>query len=92
MARIETSGYVPTHITGATTTAVFVGSGTLIAVIVNTTSSQRAITVADGSSTVASLKASVTEGAYVYNCSIGNGLTITAPDTSGDYTVIWTKS
>lgn len=91
MARIETSGYVPTHITLTTTTAVFAGSGTLIAIIVNTTSAGT-ITIADGSTTVGVLKASIAEGTYTYNCSIGNGLTITAPPTTGDYTVIWTKS
>jgi len=80
-----------TNITSATTTTVKSGRGTLKSIIVNTTAAGT-ITIYDntaGSGTkIGTLKASVVEGVYEYNCRFLTGLTIVTGAAS-DITVIW---
>jgi len=83
--------YNKTYISTATTTQVFTGSGTLHSITVNTTANG-AISVIDNTSgsavNVASLKASIAEGTYTYDCVIANGLRIITAGAS-DITVTW---
>lgn len=79
------------HISTSTTTQVFSGACTLVAIVVNTTAAG-SITVADSTSDVtpaiAVLKASVAEGTYMYNCTLGTGLRVITAGAS-DVTVIY---
>lgn len=80
-----------TNISSATTTTVKSGRGTLKSIVVNTAAAG-AVTVYDntaGSGTkIATLKSSVVEGVYEYNCRFITGLTIVTAAAS-DLTVIW---
>jgi hypothetical protein len=80
-----------TNITTATTTTVKTGRGNLAKIVVNSTSAG-SITVYDntaGSGTkITTLKASIAEGTYEYNCRFLVGLTIVTGGAS-DITVIW---
>ena len=85
--------YRKTYISTATTTQVFTGPGTLHSIVVNTTAAG-AIAVIDGiagsTANVASLKASIVEGTYLYDCALANGLRIVTAGAS-DITVTWTQ-
>lgn len=80
-----------TNITTATTTQVYTGRCTLIAIVVNTTAAGT-IAILDGVSgstvTKGTLKASVAEGTYTYNMKMSTGIRITTGAAS-DITVIW---
>lgn len=79
------------NITTATTTTVKSGRGTLAGIVVNTTAAGT-ITIYDNTAAsgtkIGTLKASVGEGTYTYNCRFGTGLTIVTAAAS-DITVIW---
>ncbi len=81
--------YQKTNITTNTTTAVFTGRGTLHTIVINTTAAG-SITLQDGSTAFAVLKASIGEGTYTYDVSIANGLNVVTAGAS-DVTVTWTK-
>jgi hypothetical protein len=80
-----------TNITSGTTTQVYTGACTLVAIIVNTTAAG-SIKIIDGTSgstaNVGTLKSSVQEGDYNYNITLGNGLRIVTAATS-DITIVW---
>ena len=80
-----------TNITSGTTTVVKSGRGNLAKIIVNTTAAGT-ITVYDNTSAtgtkIATMKASIVEGSYEYNCRFLTGLTIVTAAAS-DITVIW---
>lgn len=77
------------NIAAAATTVVKPGPGVLASITVNTTAAG-AITVYDNTAAsdtkIATLKASVTEGCYHYNCVFSTGLTIVTAAAS-DITV-----
>jgi hypothetical protein len=79
------------NISTATTTTVKSGRGRLVRIIVNTTAAAT-VTVYDsttGSGTkIATLKASVAEGSYDYDCLFLTGLTIVTAGAS-DLTVVY---
>ena len=81
------------HISTQTSTQVITGACTLVGISVNTTSAG-AITIVDGMSgstpAVAILKASIVEGYYPFNVSMGMGLRIVTAGAS-DVTVIFRK-
>ncbi len=83
-----------TPIVTGTTTQVFTGVGRLIAIIVNATANGTIgifdATAAASTATIGTLKASVAEGTYTYNCEVGAGLKIITGSTS-DITVIWAR-
>lgn len=81
------------YINSATTTQVVTGACTLVGITVNTTSTGT-IGIIDGTTgvvpTVGQLKASVAEGNYIYNVSLGTGLRINtggASDITVEYRV-----
>ena len=80
-----------TNIASATTTTVKSGRGVLKAIIINTTAAG-AITIYDNTSAagtkIATIKASVVEQEFDYNCRFMTGLTIVTAAAS-DITVIW---
>lgn len=80
-----------TNITTAATTTVKSGRGNLGRIVVNTTAAG-SITVYDntaGSGTkIATLKASIVEGTYTFECRFFTGLTIVTAGAS-DITVTW---
>ncbi len=63
------------NITSATTTTVKTGSGYLNAITVSTTAAGT-ITIKDGATAFAILKASVAEQTYFYNCTFATSLVI----------------
>ena len=67
--------------------AVFVGDGTLHAVVVNTTAAG-AITLSDADGTIAVLKASVAEGTYVYGAACAGHIGVNLAGAS-DVTVLY---
>jgi len=77
------------NIASATTTVVKASAGHLHSITVNTTAAG-AITVYDNTSAagnkIATLKASIVENTYVYDCAFGTGLTIVTAAAS-DITV-----
>jgi bifunctional ADP-heptose synthase (sugar kinase/adenylyltransferase) len=83
--------YAYANITTATTTTVKTGAGKLAALIINATAAA-AITIYDNTAAsgtkIATLKASVAEGSYLYNCQFATGLTIVTAGTP-DITVIY---
>ena len=89
----NTREYQKTYIATATTTQVATGRGVLQAITVNTTSNG-AISIIDDTSgstvNIGSLKASVAEGTYWYNCSFAKGLRIITAGAS-DITVTWAQ-
>lgn len=85
--------YQYTYITTATTTQVFSGTGTLHAIIVNTTAAGTIGIVDNITGTtvnIGSLKASVVEGTYVYNVACKLGCRIVT-GASSDITVVWSQ-
>ncbi len=81
--------YQGTHIATNTTTTVFSGQGVLHTIVVNTTAAGT-ITVNDGATAVAILKASVAEGTYTFDVQIAANLSIITAAAS-DITVTWAK-
>lgn len=87
-------GHEYTHISTATTTNIGLGTNriTLKGITINTTAAG-AITIKDGTATVAVFKASIAEGQYLFGrdgIAIGNGCTIVTAGAS-DVTAIWTN-
>lgn len=90
--------YVFTNLTSATNTAVQIATGRVILhfITVNSTSALT-IGVINGtsgnvtSSNVARLKASVAEGTYRYDVTLGTGLRIAPSGHFGDVTVVWSQ-
>ena len=76
-----------TNITTATTTTVFTGTGVFDRIVVNTTAAGTII-LKDGATAFATLKASIGEGTYMYNVSIGTSLVVVTAAAS-DVTVTW---
>lgn len=80
-----------TNITTNTTTTVKDRRGVLKAIVVNTTAAG-AITIYDNTAAsgtkIGTLKSSIVEGVYEYNCRFFTGLTIVTA-ASSDITVIW---
>lgn len=80
-----------TNITTATTTTVKSGRGNLGRIVVNTTAAG-AITVYDNTAAsgtkIATLKSSIAEGAYTFECRFLTGLTVVTAAAS-DITVTW---
>lgn len=79
------------NIADTASTLVKSGAGYLHAIIVNN-SPAGSLTVYDntaGSGTkIATLKASITEGTYTFNCQFDNGLYV-IPAAVGDYTIVY---
>ena len=90
---MDYTDYVPTYLATAATTQVFTGKGRLYAITIGETAAG-AISVIDGTSgstvNVASLKASIAEGTYEFNCSISNGLRVIAAGNT-KFTVLWAQ-
>lgn len=82
------AAFTYTHLTEAGAATVASGPGTLLSVIVNATAAGT-ITVADAGGTIATLKASIAEGVYVYGCTWTGDLTVTLGAAS-DVTVVHT--
>lgn len=80
-----------TNITTATTTTVKSGIGRLQAIVVNTTAAGT-ITIYDNTAAsgtkIGTMKTSIVEGTYTFNCRFQTGLTIVTGAAS-DITVIW---
>lgn len=89
MADLPQNSY--SYISTGTTTQVISGAGTLVAIIVNTTAAGTII-VADSTTTttpaIATLKSSVAEGTYFYNCTFATGLRVITAAAS-DITVVY---
>jgi len=89
MSAIPQNSY--NYISTQTGTLVATGTGVLVAIVINKTAAGTII-VADSTTTttpaIATLKSSVAEGTYYYNCSFANGLYITTGAAS-DITVIY---
>jgi hypothetical protein len=81
-----------TYINTATTTQVATGGNCiLVAIVVNTTAAGAIGIIDDITGTtvnVGQLKASVAEGAYMYNCTMAKGIRIVTAAAS-DITVVW---
>jgi hypothetical protein len=79
------------NITTGTTTQVFTGACTLVAIVVNTTAAG-SIKIIDGTSgstaNVGTLKSSVVEGTYLYNISLASGIRIITASAS-DVTIVY---
>lgn len=86
--------YKPTNITTGTTTQVATGKGILHNIVVGTTAAG-AISIIDGiagsTANIGTLKASITEGTYTFNCTFAKGLRIITAAAS-DITVNWAQS
>lgn len=84
-------GATYTRISTATTTQVVTGTGTLVAIVVNTTAAGT-IGLIDGTSgttvNIGQIAASVAAGTYTYNITFGAGLRIVTGAAS-DITVVW---
>lgn len=83
----------PTNITTATSTQVKTGPGNLYSIVVNKTAAGT-IGIFDGTSghttnTIGTMKASIVEGTYIFDCHFGEGLYIVTGGAS-DITVNWT--
>lgn len=80
-----------TYITTTTTTQVATGACLLVGIVVNTTAAGT-IGIIDGIAgttvNVGQLKASITEGTYMYNCIMKSGIRIVTGGNS-DITVLW---
>lgn len=79
-----------TYISTSTSTTVFTGRGTLGGVSVNTAATG-AILLLDGGTQFASLKSSISEGTYLSDLVISNGLIISTAGTP-DITVKWCRA
>ncbi len=91
---VQYSDYKPTYISSATTTQVFTGKGMLHSITIGETAAG-AISIIDGTSgstvNLASLKASIAEGTYTFNCSVSTGLRIITAGAS-KITVTWAQA
>jgi hypothetical protein len=80
-----------TNITSATTTTLKSGKGNLKAIVVGTTAAGT-VTIYDNTSAagtkIGTLKASIAEGTYTFECRFITGLTIVTGAAS-DLTVVW---
>lgn len=86
--------YQYTNITSATTTQVATGKGKLHAIVVNTTAAGTIKIIDNTTGTTANigtLKASVAENTYFYDCYFAKGLRIVTAGAS-DITVIWKQA
>jgi hypothetical protein len=81
--------YQKTYINTSASSSIFSGRGTLGGVCVNTTASG-SITLYDGTSPFAILKASIAENEYCKDILISNGL-IVSTNAASDLTVKWVK-
>ena len=85
--------YTPTNITTTTTTQVATGRGVLHTIVVGTTAAG-AITIMDGTASsttvIGTLKSSIAEGTYTYDCVFSKGLRVTTA-ASSDITVNWAQ-
>ena len=83
----------PVNITSGTTTQVATGPGNLYSIVVNTTANG-SIKIIDGTSgstaNIGTLKASIAEGTYIYDCNFSAGLRIVTAAAS-DITVNFTQ-
>jgi len=83
--------FVPTYISTTTTTQVKTGNGILHAIIIGETAAG-AISIIDNTEgstvNIGTLKASIVEGTYVFNCVFGAGLRIITA-ASSKLTVLW---
>ena len=90
---MKVANYNQTNITSTTTTQIATGAGLLHSIVVNKAAAGTII-VADAttsatSATMATLKSSVAEGTYLYDCLFKTGLqVVTGANT--DITVTWT--
>lgn len=93
MPQINRTDFQKTYISTATTTQVFSGRGSLHALTIGETAAG-AISVIDNTSgstvNIASLKASITEGTYLFDCSVSKGLRIITAGGS-KLTVTWAQ-
>lgn len=67
--------FIPTYISTNTTTTIGTGPQTLGAILITETAAG-AITVKNGTATIAVFKASIAEGRYEFNCEVPAGLSI----------------
>lgn len=85
--------YEQTNIATATTTQVATGAGKLHSIVINTTAAGT-IKIIDNTSgstaNIGTLKASVIEGTYLYDCVFKTGLRIITAAAS-DITVTWSQ-
>ena len=88
-------GYLFKNITDTTvaTALVKTGAGLLRAIVVNSTAAgampvYNGLTGTTGTPTIATLKASIVEGTYVYNTAFTTGLYV-RPAGAGNYTIIY---
>ncbi len=83
-----------TYITEATTTQVATGKGILHSIIVNETVAGT-LKVIDGTSgataNIATLKASIVEGTYLFDVTFSAGLRIVS-GAAGKYTITWSQA
>jgi hypothetical protein len=90
---LKYSDYSKTYIATASTTQIFTGRGMLHAITIGETAAG-AISVIDNTAgstvNVASLKTSIGEGTYRFDCSIANGLRIITAANS-KITVAWSQ-
>jgi hypothetical protein len=89
----NTREYQYTNTTGAATTQVFTGRGTLQAITINTTSGGSIKLIDNTSGTTANigtLVLSAPVGTYWYNCSVSKGLRIVTAGAS-DITISWSQ-
>jgi len=87
------SDYKYTYIDSATTTQVFSGRGMLHSIVIGETAAGTIKVIdntAGSTANIATIKASMPEGTYKFNCSIASGLRIITAAAS-KITVIWEK-
>lgn len=85
--------FKPTYVTTSSTTQVFTGKGIFHGVVVNATSASTFAVydgIANTTTPVAILKASIAEGTYTFDATIARGLYI-VNSTVGNYTVLTTQ-
>lgn len=87
------SEYQYTNITTGTTTQVATGRGVLHSIVINTTAAGT-IKLIDGTSgttaNIGTMKASIVEGTYIFDCVFATGLRIVTA-ASSDITVCYTQ-
>ena len=89
----NTPEYNYTYVSSGSTSQIFSGKGVLFGLSVNSTFASSVVLydgIASTTQPIVSLKASVAEQTFIYNCSISSGLYITYG--AGNYTVLWAKS
>lgn len=73
--------FQPTYIATATTTTIGTGPMVLGTIVLSETAAGT-ITVKDGATTIAVLKASIAEQTFHFNCAVPNGLSIVTAGAS----------